>query len=172
MTWGTTKTGATDDVAEIIKRLNALNIPHYIHLDAAMYGGIPKNQINAPILPDLKNLDVDSVSVSLHKYIGSHTVNSVVISKNKPECDVVDYIGMTDTTTAGSRSFAPFSTMQRIIEKAKNLSEKYGAKIYLKREDLNHTGAHKINHCLGEALLAKKWGKRKLSLKQEPDNMV
>jgi len=38
---------------------------------------------------------------------------------------------------------------------AKNLSAKYGADIYLKREDLNHTGAHKINHCLGEALLAK-----------------
>jgi tryptophan synthase beta chain len=45
---------------------------------------------------------------------------------------------------------------------AKNLSEKYGADIYLKREDLNHTGAHKINHCLGEALLAKKMGKKKL----------
>ncbi len=46
---------------------------------------------------------------------------------------------------------------------AKNLSKKLGgAKIYLKREDLNHTGAHKINHCLGEALLAKRMGKKKL----------
>ena len=45
---------------------------------------------------------------------------------------------------------------------AKNLSEKYGTNIYFKREDLNHTGAHKINHCLGEALLAKKMGKKKL----------
>ena len=46
---------------------------------------------------------------------------------------------------------------------AKNLSQKLGgAKIYLKREDLNHTGAHKINHCLGEALLAKIMGKKKL----------
>lgn len=45
---------------------------------------------------------------------------------------------------------------------AKNLSKKYGANIYFKREDLNHTGAHKINHCLGEALLAKKMGKKKL----------
>ncbi len=45
---------------------------------------------------------------------------------------------------------------------AKNLSKKYGTDIYLKREDLNHTGAHKINHCLGEALLAKKMGKRKI----------
>ena len=46
---------------------------------------------------------------------------------------------------------------------AKNLSKKIGgAQIYLKREDLNHTGAHKINHCLGEALLAKKMGKKKI----------
>ncbi|MCF7794402.1 MAG: tryptophan synthase subunit beta [Candidatus Cloacimonetes bacterium] len=37
-----------------------------------------------------------------------------------------------------------------------------GAQIFLKREDLNHTGAHKINHCLGEALLAKYMGKKKL----------
>ncbi|MFC3901612.1 tryptophan synthase beta chain [Acinetobacter marinus] len=46
---------------------------------------------------------------------------------------------------------------------AKRLSEKLGgAQIYLKREDLNHTGAHKINHCLGEALLAKYMGKSKV----------
>ncbi len=37
-----------------------------------------------------------------------------------------------------------------------------GAKIFMKREDLNHTGAHKINHCLGEALLAKHMGKTKV----------
>ena len=46
---------------------------------------------------------------------------------------------------------------------AKNLSDAVGgAKIYLKREDLNHTGAHKINHCLGEVLLAKRMGKKKV----------
>ena len=49
------------------------------------------------------------------------------------------------------------------IYECKNLSAKIGgATIYLKREDLNHTGSHKINHCLGEALLAKKMGKKKL----------
>ncbi len=49
------------------------------------------------------------------------------------------------------------------IYHAKRLSEKLGgAQIYLKREDLNHTGAHKINHCLGEALLAKYMGKKKV----------
>ncbi|HBK72389.1 MAG TPA: tryptophan synthase subunit beta [Flavobacteriaceae bacterium] len=42
------------------------------------------------------------------------------------------------------------------------LSNKYGGQIYLKREDLNHTGAHKLNHCMGEALLAKHMGKKKL----------
>lgn len=45
----------------------------------------------------------------------------------------------------------------------RNLSRKLGgAQVYLKREDLNHTGAHKINHCLGEALLAKRMGKKKI----------
>ena len=37
-----------------------------------------------------------------------------------------------------------------------------GAKIYLKREDLNHTGAHKINNALGQVLLAKRMGKKKI----------
>ncbi len=42
------------------------------------------------------------------------------------------------------------------------LSEEFGGRIYLKREDLNHMGAHKLNHCMGEALLAKYMGKKKL----------
>lgn len=43
---------------------------------------------------------------------------------------------------------------------AQNLSEKLGCKIYLKREDMLHTGAHKINNTLGQGLLAKYMGKR------------
>lgn len=45
---------------------------------------------------------------------------------------------------------------------AQNLSEKHKTNIYLKREDLNHTGSHKINNALGQALLAKKLGKKKI----------
>ncbi|MBR8463563.1 tryptophan synthase subunit beta [Campylobacter sp. faydin G-24] len=45
---------------------------------------------------------------------------------------------------------------------AKRLSQHYGHEIYLKREDLNHTGAHKINNALAQALLAKKMGKKKV----------
>lgn len=45
---------------------------------------------------------------------------------------------------------------------AKRMSEKYGAKVYLKREDLNHTGAHKVNNTLGQILLAKRLGKKRI----------
>lgn len=45
---------------------------------------------------------------------------------------------------------------------AERLSEVYGTKIYLKREDLNHTGAHKINNVIGQILLAKRMGKKKI----------
>ena len=49
------------------------------------------------------------------------------------------------------------------VYEATRLSRRIGgARIFLKREDLNHTGAHKINHCIGEALLARRMGKRAL----------
>ena len=59
--------------------------------------------------------------------------------------------------------FADYVGRPSPIFHARRLSEKLGgAQIHLKREDLNHTGAHKINHCLGEALLAKFMGKAKV----------
>ena len=42
---------------------------------------------------------------------------------------------------------------------ARRMSQKYGCQLYLKREDLNHTGAHKINNTVGQILMAKKMGK-------------
>ncbi len=48
------------------------------------------------------------------------------------------------------------------LYEAKRLSARYGCKIYLKREDLNHTGAHKINNTIGQILLAKKMGKTRI----------
>ena len=45
---------------------------------------------------------------------------------------------------------------------SKQLSERYGAKIYLKREDLNHTGAHKINNTIGQILIAREMGKTRI----------
>ncbi len=51
---------------------------------------------------------------------------------------------------------SPLYFARRLTEKAK------GAKIYLKREELNHTGAHKINHCMGQILLATRMGKKRI----------
>lgn len=49
------------------------------------------------------------------------------------------------------------------IYHAKRLSQEYGgAQIYLKREDLNHTGAHKVNNCIGQAILARRMGKKRI----------
>ncbi len=59
--------------------------------------------------------------------------------------------------------FADYVGRPSPIFYARRLSEQLGgARIFVKREDLNHTGAHKINHCLGEALLAKYMGKTKV----------
>ena len=51
---------------------------------------------------------------------------------------------------------------------ARRMSERYGCQLYLKREDLNHTGAHKINNSLGQILIAKKMGKTRIALMDMP----
>ena len=48
------------------------------------------------------------------------------------------------------------------LYRARRLSERYGATIYLKREDLNHTGAHKINNTVGQILVARRMGKKRI----------
>ncbi len=59
--------------------------------------------------------------------------------------------------------FQNYAGRPSLLYEARRMSEDLGgAKIYLKREDLNHTGAHKINNVLGQALLAKKMGKKRL----------
>lgn len=56
-----------------------------------------------------------------------------------------------------------YANRPSLLYYAKKMSEELGgAKIYLKREDLNHTGAHKINNVLGQVLLAKRMGKTKI----------
>ena len=55
---------------------------------------------------------------------------------------------------------------------AKRISKEIGdVKVYFKRDELNHTGAHKINNCVGQVLLAKKMGKKELLQKQALGNM-
>lgn len=59
--------------------------------------------------------------------------------------------------------FREYANRPSLLYYAKKMTEDLGgAKVYLKREDLNHTGAHKINNCLGQCLLAKKMGKTRV----------
>ena len=58
--------------------------------------------------------------------------------------------------------FNTYANRPSLLYHAKKLSADLGAKIYLKREDLNHTGSHKINNVLGQSLLAKKMGKTRV----------
>lgn len=58
--------------------------------------------------------------------------------------------------------FKEYANRPSLLYYAERMTEDLGgAKVYLKREDLNHTGAHKINNVLGQALLAKRMGKKK-----------
>jgi tryptophan synthase beta subunit len=66
-------------------------------------------------------------------------------------------------TTELKRLYREYANRPSLLYYAKNLTEQTGgAKIYLKREDLNHTGAHKINNTIGQALIAQRLGKKKL----------
>lgn len=116
LTYGTTKEGAIDDITAVTGWLKKNNIEYYCHVDAAFYGGMGHNQISAPVLGDFKKLGADSVSVSLHKYIGLPCVGGVVISLRREKKKVVDYIGQEDSTLSGSRSIPPFSACQRVKE--------------------------------------------------------
>jgi tryptophan synthase beta chain len=71
----------------------------------------------------------------------------------------IDDPGFQDALDAALRDYAGRPTP---LYHAENLSERYGAEIYLKREDLLHGGAHKINNALGQGLLAKQAGKSRL----------
>ena len=116
LSWGTTKFGSCDDVKRITDFLIRNRIPYYVHVDAAMFGGIPVNQIDAPIITNVDDLHIDSISVSLHKYIGVPVVKSVLLSTGSSYGSMIDYIGQTDSTTCGSRDIMPFSMRQQVID--------------------------------------------------------
>ena len=61
-----------------------------------------------------------------------------------------------------TRYFDEYVGRPSMLTFAPSLSKTVNARVYLKREDLNHTGAHKINNCIGQAILAKKMGKKRL----------
>ena len=155
LTLGTTALGSVDDIEFIKNRLSELNIPHYIHLDAAMYGGIPKNAKNSPntgIVDKLNKLNIDSISISLHKYIGSHKVNGILLAQKQSINNYIDYIGQRDISILGSRDIAPFSTLQRIKELYNRTpSDEYYKNVeyfekLLNKNDINYIKGHEFGN--------------------------
>lgn len=73
-----------------------------------------------------------------------------------------DILDSEDFQTEFSRLLRDYVGRPSPLFFAQRLSAKYGCRIYLKREDLNHTGAHKINNAIGQVLLAQRLGKRRI----------
>lgn len=73
-----------------------------------------------------------------------------------------DILDSEDFQTEFSRLLRDYVGRPSPLFFARRLSAKYGCRIYLKREDLNHTGAHKINNAIGQILLAQRLGKRRI----------
>ncbi len=101
-------------------------------IDADGYYG----QFGGAYIPEILHANVEKLKEAFYKYVNE--------DEFKAEMDELlrDYVGRPSP-----------------LYKAKRLSERYGTNIFLKREDLNHTGAHKINNAIGSALLARRMGK-------------
>jgi len=97
------------------------------------------------------------------KFGGKFVPETLMNALEQLEKDYQHYIADPEFQQQLNYYLTEYSGRQTPLYYAKNLSEKLGgAKIYLKREDLNHTGAHKINNCLGQGLLAKMTGKKRV----------
>ena len=146
LTWGTTKRGAIDPVKDITDFLNEKGIKYYCHVDAALYGGIPATQKYAPTLGNVSDMNIDSLSVSLHKFIGIPNVNGILLALGRGERNVVDYIGQEDSTLLGSRDYLPFSTYQRLRELYYRKSEYHYCKKVMRFETLLKENGVRYEH--------------------------
>lgn len=90
-------------------------------------------------IPEILHKDVENLSKAFHRYVNDDDF------QNEYNHLLKDYVGRPSP-----------------LYRAGRLSELYGTNIYLKREDLNHTGAHKINNAIGSVLLAKRMGKTRI----------
>ncbi len=90
-------------------------------------------------IPEILHRNVENLLEAFHRYVDDEDFNSEF------EHLLRDYVGRPSP-----------------LYRANRLSEAYGTNIYLKREDLNHTGAHKINNAIGSALLAQRMGKKRI----------
>ncbi len=103
--------------------------------DAGFYGG----RFGGAYIPEILHRCVESLTEAYYRYVDDPDFQAEFRSLLR------DYVGRPSP-----------------LYRADRLSAFYGTNIYLKREDLNHTGAHKINNAIGSALLARRMGKRRI----------
>lgn len=104
-------------------------------VDADGYYG----RFGGAFIPEILHKNVTELKKAFHRYVDNDEFN------RRFELLLKDYVGRPSP-----------------LYRADKLSDIYGTNIYLKREDLNHTGAHKINNAIGSALLAQKMGKQRI----------
>lgn len=130
LTHGTTQYGECDDVDGVVAFLRGHGIPYYLHVDAALFGGIPNNQTGAPTIMNAKERGIHSLCVSMHKYIGFPDVHSVVVATEKPCGEKIAYIGQHDTTVSGSRSIPAYALYNHVLEQLSETdTERYSRNI-------------------------------------------
>lgn len=102
--------------------------------DAGYYG-----RFGGAYIPEILHANVERLTEAYYRYVGDEEFDAEFRGLLR------DYVGRPSP-----------------LYRADGLSRRYGADIYLKREDLNHTGAHKINNAIGSALLARRMGKKRI----------
>ena len=96
------------------------------------------------------------------RYGGSYVPETLVTALAEVEAAYNHYGNDPEFRAELQALFADYAGRPSPLYQAKRLSERMGCQVYLKREDLNHTGSHKINNTLGQGLLAKRMGKPRL----------
>ncbi|MDR2395194.1 MAG: pyridoxal-phosphate dependent enzyme [Endomicrobium sp.] len=96
------------------------------------------------------------------KYGGQYILETLMMAVQELE-KAYKYYKNSAFTTELNELLLNYAGRPSILYYAEKMTKDLGgAKVYLKREDLNHTGSHKINNCLGQVLLAKKMGKKRV----------
>jgi tryptophan synthase beta chain len=93
---------------------------------------------------------------------GRYVPETLIPALERLEQGVREHLRARDFQAAFTRELKTWVGRPTALTFAGRLSERWGAKVYLKREDLAHTGAHKINNAIGQALLAKKIGAKRI----------
>ena len=116
-------------------------------------------KINKESIRDLRSVDKRGFYGKFGGAFVPEILHSCVTELQKTYSEVLDSESFRQELHALLRDYAGRPSP---LYHARRLSEKYGCRIYLKREDLNHTGSHKINNVLGQILLAQRMGKKRI----------